>query len=207
MKITDITPQKHNKGRVSIFADGKYAFSMDEVDCVLNKLKIGADISREDIQRLSIEANRSKAMSKAMDILSRKPVSARDLVNKLAEKGYDKEVAQSVVDEMAELGYIDDEAYARLYVEYAAEKHYGTSKIRYELGHHGVSSDIISLVLEESGDTDIEELASLVLQKYGNCDFDDIKQRQRVTRFLASRGYGFDDINDVIRYCRRNGEI
>ena len=71
MKITDITPQKHNKGRVSIFADGKYAFSMDEVDCVLNKLKIGADISREDIQRLSIEANRSKAMSKAMDILSR----------------------------------------------------------------------------------------------------------------------------------------
>ncbi|MBQ7901347.1 MAG: regulatory protein RecX [Clostridia bacterium] len=207
MKITDITPQKHNKGRVSIFADGKYAFSMDEVDCVLNKLKIGADISEEDIQRLSIEANHSKAMSKAMDILSRKPVSARDLVNKLAEKGYDKEVAQSVVDEMEELGYIDDEAYARLYVEYAAEKHYGASKIRYELGHHGVASDIISLVLEESGDADIEELASLVLQKYGNCDFDDIRQRQRVTRFLASRGYSFDDINDVIRYCKKNGEI
>ncbi len=206
MKITDITPQKHNKGRVSIFADGKYAFSMDEVDCFLNKLKIGDDISTEDISRLSIEANRSKAMAKAMDILSRKPVTARDMLISLEQKGYDTEVAQSVADELTELGYIDDEAYARLYMEYAAERHYGPSKIRYELGRHGVASDIISLVLEEGNAEDVCTLAEVVMQKYGNCDYDDMKQRQRVTRYLASRGYSFDVIGEVIRYCKRTGE-
>lgn len=209
MKITDITPQKHNKGRVSIFVDGKYAFSMDEVDCVLNKLKIGMDITSEDIERLGIEANRSKAMAKAMDVLARKPVTAKDMSDYLEEKGYDTEVAEAVTCELMDLGYIDDEAYARLYVEYAAERHYGPSKIRYELGRHGVASDIISLVLEESDDDCIEELAQVVMSKYRDCDLDDMKQRQRVTRYLASRGYGFDVIGEVIKYCRdrKLGEI
>ncbi len=207
MKITDIVPQKHNKDRVSIFADGKYVFSMDRVDCVLNKLTIGVDITDEDVERLGTEANRSKAMAKAMDVLSRKAVTSRDMSDYLLKKGYDRDIAETVTCELMDLGYIDDEAYARMYVEYAAERHYGPSKIRYELGRHGVTSDIISLVLEESEDDCIEELARVVMSKYPDCDFDDMKQRQRVTRYLASRGYGFDVIGEVIRYCSRIGEI
>ena len=206
MKITDITPQKHNKGRVSIYADGKYAFSMDEVDCVLNKLKVGNDITPDDIRRLGIEANRSKAMSKAVDVLSRKPVTARDMVDILEQKGYDNDVSASVTHELTELGYIDDEAYARLYMDYAAERHYGPAKIRYELGRHGVSSHVIADVMDEREDDPIEELAQMVLSKYRDCDLHDMKQCQRVTRYLASRGYGFDVIGEVIRYCKRIGE-
>ena len=129
------------------------------------------------------------------------------MIASLEKKGYDAEVAQYVADELAELGYIDDEAYARMYMEYAAERLYGPSKIRYELGRHGVASDIISLVLEEGDVEDVCALAEMVMQKYGNCDYGDIRQRQRVTRYLASRGYSFDVIGEVIRYCKRTGEI
>lgn len=197
MKITDITPQVHNKQRKSIFVDGKYAFSLDEIDCI--KLKIGDDITKEQLDNLNIESNLSKAKSKALDYLSRAPHTKHDLGIKLKNKGYDEQIIDLALDELEQMGLIDDMEYATLYMEMAKEKCYGPSKIRYELSHHGVSNDIITEVMEQEGGTDLEQLKELLLTKYRGCDFADIKVKQRAIRYLASRGFNFDIINEAIR--------
>ena len=199
MKVTDITQQKHNKSRVSVYLDGKYAFSLDEVDAYRLKIKIGATLTEEDVQKCNLESNLSKAIAKAADILSRKPATRHEIVLKLREKGYDDAVISVAVGELEELGYINDYDYACLYMDYAAEKCYGEKKIRYELANKGVDPYIIEDVLAEKSCPDSESLAELIYNKYGSVDMQDIKVKQRVSRFLLSRGFDFSAVNDAIR--------
>ena len=205
MKVTDITPQKHNKSRVSVYLDGKYAFSLDEVDAYRLKIKIGASLTEEDVQKCNLESNLSKAIAKAADILSRKPATRHEIVLKLREKGYDDAVISVAVGELEELGYINDYDYACL--DYAAEKCYGEKKIRYELANKGVDPYIIEDVLVEKSCPDSESLAELIYNKYGSVDMQDIKVKQRVSRFLLSRGFDFSAVNDAIRqYIKQEQE-
>lgn len=143
MKVTDITQQKHNKERVSVFVDDKYAFSLDEVDAVRLKIKIGTELSEKDIEKCCMESNLSKAMKKAFNILSVKPMTCRELEKKLAEKGYDEAVTSVAVAELEDMGYLNDYEYACMYIEFAAQKCHGERKIRYELAHRGVDADVI----------------------------------------------------------------
>lgn len=207
MKVTDITRQKHNTSRVSVYLDGKYAFSLDEVDAYRLKIKVGTQLSREDVERCNLESNLSKAVSKAADILSRKPATKKEITDKLSEKGYDDIVISAAVNELEELGYINDRDYACLYIEYAKEKCYGEKKIRYELENKGVDRFIIEDVLAEADETDSEELAHRIYAKYGKADMTDIKVKQRIGRYFASRGFEFSAINDAVRaYIRLYGE-
>ena len=199
MKVTDITRQKHNTSRVSVYLDGKYSFSLDEVDAYRLKIKIGTELTEEDVEKCNLESNLSKAIAKAADILSRKPATKKEIQDKLAEKGYDASVISAAVYELEELGYINDYDYACLYMEYAAEKCYGERKIRYELANKGVDPYIIEDVLAEKETARCEELAERIYAKYGIVDMNDIKIKQKVSRYLASRGFEFSDINDAVR--------
>ncbi len=200
MKITDITKQKKNSDRVNIFVDNEYAFSLEEVDVLKFKLKIGTALDEKEIEKLCLESNLSKAMKKSMDILSRKPVTKNELKNKLHEKGYDESVISVAVQELTELGYLNDYDYATLYLDYATEKCYGKKKIVYELTHKGVDSDIIYEVLDEHYKPTLEELSDMIFSKYGSVDCSDLKTRQRIMRFFVSRGFDFDEANDAIKH-------
>ena len=199
MKVTDITRQKHNEERVSVFVDDKYAFSLDEVDAVKLKIKIGAELTQKDIERCCLESNLSKAMKKALNILAVKPMTCRELEKKLFEKGYDEAVTSVAIAELEDMGYINDYDYACMYIEYAAQKCHGEKKIRFELAHRGVDADIIEDAICDKFTTDADEMAEMIYAKYGDVDMSDMKTKQRVTRFFASRGFGFGDINDALR--------
>ena len=207
MKVTDITQQKHNKSRVSVYLDGKYAFSLEEVDAYRLKIKIGAVLTEADVEKCNMESNLSKAIAKAADILSRKPATKKEITDKLREKGYDDPVISVAVNELEELGYINDYDYARLYMDYAAEKCYGEKKIRYELENKGIDPFITEDVLAERSTPDISDLAARIYARYGSVDMQDIKVKQRVSRYLASRGFDFSAINDAVRaYIREYQE-
>lgn len=201
MKITDIAPQVHNKQRKSIFVDGKYAFSLDETDAI--KLKIGSEITPEQLDKLNVESNLSKATSKALDYLSRAPHTRHDIIKKLEQKGFDSDISQMAADNLCEMGIINDTEYASLYIEYAKEKYYGPSKIRYELTSHGVDGSVINEVMNSMECSDADELSDMLMQKYRGYDFNDPKVKQRATRYLASRGFGFDVINRAIHQISR----
>jgi len=199
MKVTEISPQKNNKHRISVFVDGKYAFSLDETDAVRLKIKPGRELSDRDIENCLMESGYSKAREKAFDILSRKPITKKDLGDKLSQKGFDEAIVCEVINELSDLGYLDDEEYARLYLESCRSKLWGDKKIRYEMHQRGIGDDIVTKVLEEWGDEDeTDEIVGTIIAKYAACDLTDIKTRAKVTRYLASRGFDFSLINTCI---------
>ncbi len=198
MKITDITPQKHNKERVSVFVDGEYAFSLEGVDAIKHGLKIGLEITDDDRHFYLKECNHTKARNIAMDMVSRKPVSKKMVIDKLIEKGYDRETVDGVIDELEGAGILDDLSYGHLYLEYAKEKCWGERRIRYELSQKGLDNETINDILSDANLCGIEDLTDLLKQKYPREDFADIKVRQRASRYLASRGFDFPLINEAI---------
>ena len=51
IKITDIKQGVKNPNRVNVFVNGKYAFSLDVVQVVDLKIKVGMEISEEELAK------------------------------------------------------------------------------------------------------------------------------------------------------------
>lgn len=202
MKITDVTEQKTNKNRVSVFVDERYSFSLDSADALRLGVRRGAEITEEDILNYNIESNLSKAKSKAFDIIMRKPVTEKELRKKLFEKGYDKSIIDMVVETMYEYNYLNDLEYCRSFIEYAVGKGWGEAKIRFELKRKGADEESIISALEAFEDTPDDRIYDILQNKFSDVDMSDYKQKQKVMRFFASRGFDFDSIKTAIsRFC------
>ena len=202
MKITEVSPQKNNPQRVNVYADGDYVFSLDEVDALVMGIKPGREITDQDLKNCLFESQFSKAKSKAMEILSRKPLSKQMLADELQKKEYDEVVIAEVINEFESLGYLDDYNYAMLYIEYAASKIWGEKKMRYELSAKGVDPNTAEDAICASQLPGTEEIAELIKQKYGGEDTDDIKVKQRIFRFFASRGFDFSLVEKAIKLIK-----
>lgn len=199
MKITDIDVQKKNKNRVSVFVDGEYSFSLEQIDALRLSLKIGMEITDSDIRKYNIESNLGKARAKAGDMLSRRPYSIRDFKEKLLDKGFDDVIVNAISEEFSELGYLNDFEYSKMYIEDARLKLKGDKKIMYELSLKGIGERIVREALAECEDVQLEDIATVINTKYASMDINDYKIKQKITAYLASRGFSFSEINDAIR--------
>lgn len=204
MKITEVSPQKNNPSRVSVYSEGRYLLSLDDVDAVVLGIKPGREINETELHNLLYESQFGKAKAKALEILSRKNVSAKLLSDALLQKGYDEAVVCEVINEFTELGYVDDFNYAMLFMEHAAEKLWGPKKIAYELSQKGVDSNTVEDALYEASLPGAEEIAGCIAQKYSGEDVSDYKVKQKIVRFFASRGFDFPVINEAINLYAQN---
>lgn len=207
MKITDVVPQQKNKSRVSVFVDGEYSFSLDGADALRLGVKTGTEITAKDIEIYNLESNLSKAKAKAFDIVARKMVTERELRTKLTDKGYDTMICDIVIDTMREYNYINDADYCVSFLDYAASKGWGKLKIHAELKRRGVDESAVSAALAEFDDCPEERIYDILCRKFDSADVKDFKQKQKVLRFFASRGFDFDSIQSAVsRFISEKGE-
>jgi regulatory protein len=198
MKITELSRGKINPQRVNVFVDGKYAFSLDDVEIVVRGIKVGTEITQKEIENLLFESSYGKAKQKALDILSRKNISEKCLCDELMSKGFDEVVTKEVARELKELGYIDDLSYALLFLEMCREKLWGIRKIRYEIKNKGIDQNTLEDALCQSEICGAKEIAEAIKQKYDPLDTTDIKTKQKIFRYFSGRGFEFSDIEKAI---------
>ena len=199
MKITEVSVQKNNPLRVNVFVDGEYSFSLDDVDAVTMGIKPGREISWEEIRNCMYESQFGKLRSKALDMLSRKSMTAHMLYEKLSEDYSDEVVVRQVIADLEDMGYIDDMNFASLFMEYAFSKMWGEKKVRYELKQKGVDANIIEDAICTFKLPAEDEIEELIRQKYSGEDLTDFKTKQRIIRFFASRGFDYSMVESVLR--------
>lgn len=199
MKITEVSVQKNNPLRVNVFVDGEYSFSLDDVDAVTMGIKPGREISSEEIRNCMYESQFGKLRSKALDMLSRKSMTAHMLYEKLSEDYSDEVVVRQVIADLEDMGYIDDMNFASLFMEYAFSKMWGEKKVRYELKQKGVDANIIEDAICTFKLPAEDEIEELIRQKYSGEDLTDFKTKQRIIRFFASRGFDYSMVESVLR--------
>jgi len=97
------------------------------------------------------------AFDKALDLLSRRDHLEAELVEKLRRRGYDSGEIEAAISRCRELGYLDDMAVARRFVEVrAVAKGWGRYRLRAEILRRGAPSD----VAEEASRLDPESEAA-----------------------------------------------
>ena len=138
------------------------------------------------------------AKKKALDLLNYQPLTFARLVEKLREREFSEELAQAAAERMQELGLVNDEEYARRSFRYYSEtKCYGARRVRQEMLHKGVPSDIISRVFEET-DVDWIALALVRLRKKYPDANDNPKAKNRAYGGLARYGFSPSEIRNAL---------
>ncbi len=124
-----------------------------------------------------------------------------ELVHNLQKKGFDHDVAQLALDELAAEGSQSDERFLETFVRSRYGKGRGAEQIRHELRHHGIGGVAMNQSLS-AYDWD-ECLLKVHRKKYGDSPPNSPKEFASRLRFLSQRGFEQDRIQALMRRLRR----
>lgn len=125
----------------------------------------------------------------------------KDVYDYLIRKGFSDEETSEVCDYIEELGLVDDDLYVKFFVEDSFRiKNKGSRKIVYELKQRGIDDDKIEEAIEEASDMEYEALKEAYERKLEatKSETDPYKRKNKIIRFLISRGFDYSDIKDIV---------
>ncbi len=194
--ITALEIQQKNKERVNVFLDNEYAFSLDLM--MAASLHKGQHLSEEEIALLQDQDAVTRAVDQAVRFLAYRPRSMSEIRRNLADKQIPEAVIEAALERLSGLGYVDDEAFARFWVENRNTfKPLGARALRYELRQKGVADADISAALEN---IDSHEAAYRAAQtqarRYRQTSRAEF--RNKLGPFLQRRGFDYDVIREVV---------
>lgn len=87
--------------------------------------------------------------------------------------------------------WLNEEDFVADYIAMRQRKGFGCKRIELELKQKGVKPEIIrsKLINLSSQKTSLEQITNLIQRRYGVINVSDMKQRQKIHRFLLNRGF------------------
>lgn len=145
-----------------------------------------------------------RLMQYALKLISKKRYTASEIEKKLiAKDGKASAQTKRVLNRLKELRYVDDAAFARDYISTRIKLNpRGRRLLKVELLRKGVEKQVIEHAIENA-DIDEIDLAKRVLQKRKRrfSPLTSYKNKAKIMRFLASRGFSSDAIYKVLERC------
>ena len=139
------------------------------------------------------QSQQSKCYAAALKMLMRREHSKLELRQKLNLKEFDDAVINDSISLLAEQKYQSDERFSEAFILMRFNQGKGPIKISMELKSRGISEFDLTLF-------NWFELAKDVkYKKFGDSKFLDYKEKSKQKRFLQSRGFGFDEINQAFQ--------
>jgi regulatory protein len=194
--ITALEVQKRNKERVNVYLDGEYAFSLVMIEAA--RLRKGQTLSAEEIASLQARDAVEHNVDRAVRFLSYRPRSISEIRRNLAQKDVPDSVIDEVIMRLENLGYVDDLAFARFWVENRDEfKPRGPLALRQELRQKGIANKLIEQVL---ADVDFFDAAYRAAHKKIPRwrGLNRLTFKQKLYPYLARQGFQSGTIQDVI---------
>lgn len=207
MKVTALTLQKKDKNRINVMVDGKYRFSLDVFQVVELGIVVNNEYSEDELTNLEDESRFGKVYTRALEYCFMRPHSAkevrdylyrktRDTRTKMGEikKGVSPSITQRVYERLCEKGYIDDEKFARYWVENRSlAKGASKRKLQAELRAKGLEIGVIEKYLAVSERNDEHELQKIITKKRRRYPDD-----QKFMQYLARQGFSFEVIKQAL---------
>ena len=125
----------------------------------------------------------------------------KDVYDYLIRKGFTDEETSEVCDYIEEVGLVDDDLYVKFFVEDSFRiKNKGARKIVYELKQRGIDDNKINEAIEEASDMQYDALKEAYERKLEatKSETDQYKRKNKIIRFLISRGFDYSDIKDIV---------
>lgn len=159
------------------------------------RLFAGKELEEQELNALRSSAALSLCKNRAVELLSYRPMSAKELRDKLVQKGESPDAAASAVEWLVEKRLLDDGRYAGQVVRHYAGKGYGPGRVRQELQRRGVPREYWEEALEELPDSE-DKLDAYLASKLK--DPGDRAQVQKVSAALIRRGFSWEEIRTAL---------
>jgi len=195
-RITGIEAQKRNPDRVNIQLDGEFAFGLTRF--VAARLKIGQELSAEQVASLQADETREQAYQQALLYLSFRPRSVSEIRRNLQKHDIPALVIDATLERLRTAKLADDSQFARAWVENrAAFRPRGRRALEAELRQKGLSDEATHTALSgldeetlayEAGIKKARRLETLPWNEF----------RTKLSEFLARRGFPYSVISPVV---------
>ena len=199
-RLTQIKETK--KGRLALFLDGEFVFSLDEDTFARANLHEGDDLEPWQVEELRKQSDTRRALDKAMDYLSLRDHASGELYQKLCRK-FDEHSAAYAVARAGELGLLDDAGFARRRAAELLRKRKSRREILRDLAAKGIARDTAAQAVEtlydaapEGEDPELATARALVERQYAAKLA--AGKREQVAAALARRGFSHAVIREVL---------
>ena len=213
MKITDIKQGVKNPNRVNVFVDDEYAFSLDLSQVVDFKLKVGRELTENEISELKKASEFGKLYQRTLEWVLVRPRSIRETAqylrrklkqsssgrsSRLSSQGSSLrprsncgcpsedcfEFSDEIIARLIDKGYLDDQKFAEFWVENRfVKKGVSRKRLSLELMKKGISREIIEEVLDKRNDE--EEILKIIAKK--RAKYDD----EKLISYLVRQGFSY----------------
>lgn len=197
--VTALRFQKHAADRVNVYLDERFALGLPAVEAA--KLRVGQYLSDADVARLRAVDAEQQAYDRAVRLLGYRPRSQVEIRQRLAAAEVEPAMIEAVVQRLADEGYLNDEDFARFWVENRERfRPRSPQALRQELRRKGVADDAISAAVAdldpvasacEAGRPRARRLAALP-------DRDPVTFRRQLAEFLLRRGFDHDAVRAAV---------
>ena len=192
-KIEALEPSKHIQGRFLIQFEGeRELLKVTENEVASFSLYSGRELEEDELAALQKAGSLSSAKARGARMLGERPLSRKELVRRLTEKGETPENAEAAADWLADIGALDEAGYARSVVRHYSGRGYGVQRIRQELYRRGIPREFWEDAMEERSDPE-ERITAFLNQKMRGHE-NDPKQLKRAADALLRRGFRWEEI-------------
>ena len=186
------------KKKFHILFDSGEEIDISEETLIEFGLYKGQEVEDEIIDKLKFEDEKTEALLLSYRFLQRNKTE-KQLIDYLYKNKISGEIIDTVIPILNEKKYLNDEDYARRYLNDAMNiKKYGKIKIVYMLRSKGIKNDIIEKIMRDY-DYELEYLnAEDLLSKKLDAEEKDPKKINSAKKYLQGRGFEFEIINFAV---------
>lgn len=198
-RITDIKRQKRVGSTLfNIQLDGSYGFTMSDLDISLNGLRVGQELTEEEVEQFAASAKEAKAYALALRYLSVRVRSRRELLDYLKRKDCEAGDIESALDRLEGLGLIDDLKFAQAWIaDRMAVRPRSRMRLAQELAAKGVAREVAETALAElEPEKELAKLKSLIARKRLSSGYQD---ENKLLGYLQRQGYRWSLIQEAMR--------
>ncbi len=195
---TVIEIRKLNKSRYLIVCESGLEFPLYYRELHSYGIEEGSELPGDLLEKICGETLQKRARSRALHLLEQMDRTEQQLRDKLRQQHYPEEVVDDAVDYVKSYHYIDDERYARNYLESRSSSK-SLRQLRQDLYQKGISKETVAAAEEEIEPPDEEaQIRALLKKRQYDPSKADQKERQRTFAYLARRGYDLTQIRHAM---------
>ncbi|HET6924654.1 MAG TPA: RecX family transcriptional regulator [Candidatus Saccharimonadales bacterium] len=196
MIVTAIKQQVRQKGRYSVFVEGKYSFSLSDSALLESKLVIGQELTGEEVKRFKQLSGDDKLQSMALRYAAMRPRSTWEMEQYLKRKKAAPLLHQQILSKLSNLNLLDDRSFAESWVaSRRLLKPVSYRRLQAELRAKHVPDEVITEVLAGDETDERTTLRDLVARKRKQSKYQD---QTKLMQYLARQGFSYDDIKSVL---------
>lgn len=137
------------------------------------------------------------AFDTAINYVSFKDRTVKEIQDKLREKGYSSYDIEKAVEKLRYYGYLNDSNYALSYIRSNMNKK-GMKRINMELLQKGIDRSTITDISEDVEIDEVSIIGQMIERRYGDIDFENEKEKRRIFNFFIRRGFCYENISKAM---------